>query len=223
MPLILQLETATPTCSVALSESGNTIAVKEITEPNAHGTQLTLFIQDVVAAAGRQLSDIEAVAVSKGPGSYTGLRIGVSVAKGLCFSLGVPLIGVDTLKSMANGLRKEAPAHALLCPMIDARRMEVYTAVYDAGLNVLQPVGALIVEAGSFSGFADRQLIFFGDGAAKCREKLTGENTAFIENFHNSASSISSLAFEKFRAGAFEDLAYFEPYYLKEFLFKTKT
>jgi tRNA threonylcarbamoyladenosine biosynthesis protein TsaB len=106
--------------------------------------------------------------------------------------------------------------------MIDARRMEVYTAVYDAGLEELWPVGALIVESDSFSSLSDHQLVFFGDGAAKCREKLGGENTLFIENFHNSASSMSSLAFEKFQAGAFEDLAYFEPYYLKEFLFKTR-
>lgn len=222
MSLILQLETATATCSVALTDGGKILALREIAEPNAHGTVLTGFIRDVLESAGKTERDLAAIAVSRGPGSYTGLRIGVSVAKGLCFALDVPLLAVDTLEAMAAGLRmrEDFAAGTRLCPMIDARRMEVYTAVYDLDLNVVRPVAALVVEPESFHDLSDRPLIFFGDGSAKCREPLAGTDTVFIEGFHNSAGDMSGLAAAKYQAGAFEDLAYFEPYYLKEFLFR---
>ncbi len=221
MALILQLETSTSSCSVALAEAGATIALKELNERNAHAGNLTLFIEEVLKQAGKRMSDLDAIAVSMGPGSYTGLRIGVSTAKGLCYALDKPLITVGTLLSMAAGLRKRFIQEGLLfCPMIDARRMEVYTAIYDADLSVIKPVEAKIIDESSFAELlAERRIVFFGDGAEKCQQVLSGSpNAVFESGFLNSSADMSELAYAKFVAGQFEDVAYFEPYYLKDFV-----
>ncbi|MXV52229.1 tRNA (adenosine(37)-N6)-threonylcarbamoyltransferase complex dimerization subunit type 1 TsaB [Pedobacter sp. HMF7647] len=219
MALILQIETATATCSVALSENGSLLAYKEQTDRNIHASNLTLFIQQVMKDAGKQLAELNAVAVSKGPGSYTGLRIGVSTAKGLCYALDIPLISVNTLQSMAAMIAAETGEERLLCPMIDARRMEVYTAVYDHNLDEVMATEAMILDENSFSVLLEKhELVFFGDGCEKLSAILKHENASFVNDFQNSARGMNLLAFEKFSNQQFENTAYFDPYYLKEFI-----
>ncbi|RXF68884.1 tRNA (adenosine(37)-N6)-threonylcarbamoyltransferase complex dimerization subunit type 1 TsaB [Arcticibacter tournemirensis] len=221
MALILQIETATTSCSVALSRDGNTIAVKELNERNAHASSVTLFIEDVMKAGNYSMKDLDAVSVSMGPGSYTGLRIGVSTAKGLCYALDIPLISVNTLTSMVSKMQEQYQTREVLfCPMIDARRMEVYTAVFDKAVNALQPVEAKIIDSDSFAELLDQNIVvFFGDGAPKCKAVLgANSNAVFVDDFINSAADMSKLAFEKFGQQQFEDVAYFEPYYLKDFI-----
>lgn len=221
--MILQIETATTVCSAALAQDGVVLAYREINERNVHAEVITLFIDEVLKKAEKQYADIDAVAVSCGPGSYTGLRIGISTAKGLCFALDKPLIAVKTLEAMASGLRAESSsiaANTLLCPMIDARRMEVYTAVFDVKGNKVQPTAAVIVDENSFSDLLkDHNVLFFGDGASKCADTLgKAANSLFITGFNNSARHLTQKAFEKYKQGIFEDVAYFEPYYLKDFI-----
>ncbi len=221
MALILQLETSTTSCSVALSINGETVALKEINERNAHASSLTLFIQDVMLSAGKEMNDLDAIAVSMGPGSYTGLRIGVSTAKGLCYGLDIPLIAINTLEAMTGGYQMiDAGQPGLYCPMIDARRMEVYSAVYDTNMKEVLPVEARIIDANSLSDILSTQRItFFGDGAMKCKDVLSGSsNAVFVHDFNNSAKDMSTLAYQKYLGKQFEDVAYFEPYYLKDFL-----
>ncbi len=220
MAIILQIETATQVCSAAISKDGHTIALKELMASNIHAGNLTLFIQDVMARSGLQFADLDAIAVSKGPGSYTGLRIGVSTAKGLCYALDKPLIAIDTLQMMAAGylfLNREYTG--LICPMIDARRMEVFTAVFDQQLTEVAPTAAKIIDADSFKTLLhERQLVFIGDGASKCADVLRNENALFSDLNFNSAANMSKLADVAFAAGRFEDVAYFEPFYLKDFV-----
>lgn len=222
-PLILLIETATSICSVALSENGNVIAVKEVNERNIHASHITLFIQEVMQRAGKQFADLDAVAISKGPGSYTGLRIGVSSAKGLCYALDIPLIGVDTVEAMASGLiaQEMIPEGGLLIPMIDARRMEVYTGIFDRDLIQIEPVSAKIVDEGSFVEYGDRELYFFGDGADKFKEMFADYRNIHFVDFANSATNLNVLALSKFLNDEKENLAYFEPFYLKDFLVTT--
>lgn len=222
--MILQIETATSSCSVALANAGKVLAAKELSGRNVHAEMITLFIEEVMASAGVKYEDIDAVAVSSGPGSYTGLRIGVSTAKGLCFALGKPLIAVETLEAMASGMAGRHDlsvfGNALLCPMIDARRMEVYTAVFRAGGTRVRETSAEIITGHSFADLLqDRKILFFGDGAEKCREILgQNANAYFFPGFINSATDLTKAAFEKFKDSAYEDVAYFEPYYLKDFI-----
>jgi tRNA threonylcarbamoyladenosine biosynthesis protein TsaB len=223
--MILQIETATTVCSVALANRGQVIAFKEIDQRNVHAEVITVFIDEILNGAGVKYNELDAVAVSSGPGSYTGLRIGVSTAKGLCYALDKPLIAVETLEAMAGGMiANGVDKHVLLCPMIDARRMEVYTALFDAAGNRVQATTAEIIDATSFSAqLAQNKILFFGDGAPKCREIL-GENpnAQFIDNFTNSAAHLTIKAYQKFLAGQFENVAYYEPYYLKDFLITKK-
>lgn len=223
MATILQIETATPVCSVALSVNGKTIALKEQAGQNLHASNLTLFIDEVLQMAKLSYAQIDAVAVSKGPGSYTGLRIGVSTAKGLCFALDKPLIAIGTLQMMASGFLQEHHNYGgLVCPMIDARRMEVFTAVYNNKLQSLEIVNAKIIDEKSFILELDSHFVtFIGDGAAKCAPVLTHPNAHFSAANFNSANYMSQLAFEAFEKEAFEDVAYFEPFYLKDFVFTT--
>lgn len=220
MVTILQIETATSVCSAALSVNGETIALKELAAQNIHAANLTLFIQDVMQQAGITYETLDAIAVSKGPGSYTGLRIGVSTAKGLCFALDKPLIGINTLEMMAQGFLNSTPVYTgLVCPMIDARRMEVFTALYTNSLQEVLPVSAKIIEENSYQQeLAQQPITFIGDGAAKCKEAIISANAAFSDVNFNSAASMSRLAFEAFSHSDFEDVAYFEPYYLKDFV-----
>ena len=163
------------------------------------------------------MSDLSAVAISMGPGSFTGLRIGVSTAKGICYALGIPLIAVSTLKAMAFGMAKKLKSE-LYCPMIDARRMEVYSAFYDLENNLVRKIQADIVNESSYLTFLNKNVVFFGDGSVKIKEIIKHENATFISDFHPSATFIGDLSYEKFRNSDFVDIAYFEPYYLKDFV-----
>lgn len=223
MATILQIETATQVCSAAISRNGETIALKEQMASNIHAGSLTLFIKEVMDAVGLQFTDLDAVAVSKGPGSYTGLRIGVSTAKGLCFALDKPLIAIDTLQMMASGfLAQQGENKGLICAMIDARRMEVFTAVFDQKLNYVVPTEAKIVDEKSFANeLASGKVTFIGDGAMKCAALLQQDNAVFSELNFNSAANMSQLAYNAYVAAQFEDVAYFEPFYLKDFVFTT--
>jgi tRNA threonylcarbamoyladenosine biosynthesis protein TsaB len=221
----LQIETATTVCSVALTRDGSVLAYKQLDERNIHAEIITLFIEELITAAGMQYRDLDAIAVSSGPGSYTGLRIGVSTAKGLCYALDKPLIAIETLSAMADGIIAEGVDNqTLLCPMIDARRMEVYTALFDVNGNVIKPTAAEIIDEHSFAGYLqNNKVLFFGDGAEKCRETLgNNANAQFITGFVNSATHLTRRATEKFANNDFEDVAYFEPFYLKDFLVTTK-
>ncbi len=223
MPTILQLETATPVCSVALSINGRTIAQKEETAQNIHAAKLTLFINEVMQEAALTFTDLDAVAVSKGPGSYTGLRIGVSTAKGLCFALDKPLIAINTLAMMADGYLKQNDGYkGLICPMIDARRMEVFTAVFDARMNEVEQTNAKIIEESSFLDLlSEQQMAFIGNGAEKCSAFINHPNAKFVQTNYNQAGNMSWLANLAYSEQKFEDVAYFEPFYLKDFVFTT--
>lgn len=221
MSLILSLETSTKVCSVCLFKDNEIIANKELFEANSHATHLTVFIQDLFAdLADYSLSDIDAVAVSSGPGSYTGLRIGVSVAKGICYALKKPLIAITSLEVLAYSVKKDMGLKdVLLCPMIDARRMEVYTTFFNANMHMQQCITAEIIDEYSFANELERQLVFFfGDGAAKCEEVINHHNAIFLENRVPLASNMIIPALNKFRESDFEDVAYFEPFYLKDFV-----
>jgi tRNA threonylcarbamoyladenosine biosynthesis protein TsaB len=223
MSLILGIETATKMCSVALSDENGLLALKEAGGEYSHAENLNLFVADVCTQAGKELKDIDAIAVSKGPGSYTGLRIGVSAAKGFCTALDIPLISVDTLQAMAKNPSGEIDRGLLFCPMIDARRMEVYTALYDTEGNKIEDISAKIIDENSFSEYLKTsKIVFFGDGSEKCREALDGNpNATFIEDVHPSAKYINEIALKKFNKKEFEDVAYFEPFYLKDFIATT--
>jgi tRNA threonylcarbamoyladenosine biosynthesis protein TsaB len=224
MSLILQIETATTVCSIALAENGEVLACREMDQRNAHAEKITLFIDEVLSMAGRHYAELDAIAVSSGPGSYTGLRIGVSTAKGLSFALDKPLIAIETLTVMADGFKLSNrigdDSTVLLCPMIDARRMEVFTAVFDTAGNIIKPVAAEIIDEHSFADLLqNNKMIFFGDGAEKCREVLSGHaNAHIVSGFVNSAAYLTKRAAEKYLEKEFVDVAYFEPYYLKDFI-----
>jgi tRNA threonylcarbamoyladenosine biosynthesis protein TsaB len=223
--MILCLETATTVCSVALCDRAGIISVMESHENKSHATQLTLYIEELLGKANIRPEELEAVAVSKGPGSYTGLRIGVSVAKGLAYGASVPLIGIDTTRSMFNGMISKADekygtdSSSLFCPMIDAKRMEVYYSLFDAGGKVVKPVSAEVINERSFSEIPESvKMVFFGDGAGKCFNIINHKNSAFDNEFLVSAAFMFKTAFEEFDAGRFENVAYFEPFYLKDFV-----
>jgi len=221
MTYILNIETTTKSCSVVLSLKNEIVAVKESQSNYTHSENITLFISDVIGQASLTLNAIDAVAISKGPGSYMGLRIGVSTAKGLCYALNKPLIAVDTLKAMAlKSAKTEADENALYCPMIDARRMEVYCALFNSKGDYLMPTAAHIINESSFEKeLADNKIYFFGDGASKCMAVFKNQNHAhLIENYVMSADAMVPLAYEHFENKQFEDLAYFEPFYLKDFI-----
>lgn len=221
MSLILSLETSAKICSVALHNEGRLLATEEIHIEHSHASKLAVLIDAVTKKAGVELHQLGAVAVSSGPGSYTGLRIGTSTAKGLCFVLNIPLVAIGSLELLAHHMNKQNPDQAYLCPMIDARRMEVYCMVADAALNIMQPIEAKVIDASGFLEFLEtNKVMFFGDGADKCRAIITHPNAQFISDIYPVASYMGELAFEKFRQKQTEDLVNFEPYYLKEFMIK---
>jgi len=218
MALILGIETATKNCSVALFQNGIVIAEKEhISDGYTHAEQLTSFIEEIVKLTNITLKDIDAVALSKGPGSYTGLRIGTSTAKGLCYALEIPLIAISTLKAMAFGMAKNEKT-AIYCPMIDARRMEVFSALFDENNKEIRSVQADVVDEQTYTKFLVNEVLFFGDGALKCKEIINHKNAKFIEGIYPSAKNLGILANAKFENKDFEDVAYFDPYYLKDFV-----
>lgn len=222
MAVILSLETSTDVCSVALHDDKKLLAEAVVREAQVHASLLAPMIEDVMKTAHLRSRDIEAVAVTSGPGSYTGLRIGTSTAKGLCFALNVPLLAVGTLGLLAYQASAYNERAALLCPMIDARRMEVYSMVVDSRLNVVQPVEAKIIDGGSFTELLERSpMLFFGNGSAKCREVITHPGAFFLDDMYPVASALGEMAAEKLSAGETEDLVAFKPFYLKEFVAKT--
>ncbi|MEA1784611.1 tRNA (adenosine(37)-N6)-threonylcarbamoyltransferase complex dimerization subunit type 1 TsaB [Arenibacter sp. GZD96] len=223
MGIILNLETATTNCSVGIAREGRLLALKENNSINySHSEQLHVFIKEVLDEASLSFTDISAVAVSKGPGSYTGLRIGVSAAKGLCYALDIPLISVATLQSMAHQIAVTPDAY--IVPMLDARRMEVYSAVFDSNYQQIADTKAEIINEDSFNEWTQKSKVHFvGSGAEKCSTLLDSPNLTFHPKALPSAKEMSALSWEKYAAADFEDLAYFEPYYLKDFMLQQKS
>lgn len=225
MAIILGIETAASICSVALVNDGNLLAIRESLGMREHSATLTGFIAEVFQEAGLSYQDVDAIAVSMGPGSYTGLRIGVSTAKGLSYALDKPIIAIDTLKALAwQALQKckleNISLHnSLFCPMLDARRMEVYTALYNHQLNEIQAVNALVVDEDVFANFTGKEIIYFGDGASKCISVLAEKsNFKYQDNISLSAEAVCMLALSEFENSNFADTAYCEPFYLKDFV-----
>ncbi|MDC0204179.1 tRNA (adenosine(37)-N6)-threonylcarbamoyltransferase complex dimerization subunit type 1 TsaB [Flavobacteriales bacterium] len=218
MAFILAIETTTKNCSVALFENKKLLVLKECcSDDYSHAEKLTLFIEEVIKSDNLLLKEIEAIAISKGPGSYTGLRIGTSTAKGLCYALDIPLISISTLKAMAFTMAQDQVAD-IYCPMIDARRLEVFSAVYDKDNKEIREVQADIVNEQTYTNYLKRKMLFFGDGALKCKEIINDKNAHFLKDIYPSAKNLGVLANTKFIKKDFEDVAYFEPYYLKDFV-----
>ncbi|WP_053406634.1 tRNA (adenosine(37)-N6)-threonylcarbamoyltransferase complex dimerization subunit type 1 TsaB [Persicobacter sp. CCB-QB2] len=221
MAIILNIETATPVCSVALFKDGELQALQELFIEKSHSNLLTVVIEQLMKNVGLEMNQLDAVAVSAGPGSYTGLRIGLSTAKGLCHALDIPLIAIDTLSAMVRTVAHTADRpNALYCPMLDARRMEVYCQLSEANGELLEKTQPKVLEdeINPFTEqLANRQIVFFGNGMPKCKDILQHENAVFLENITPSAKGVGLLAEEKYQNQQFESLAYFEPYYLKAF------
>ena len=220
MALILNIETSETICSVALAENNELIAIKESTEERSHAKLVTRFVEEIMKESDLTLKDLSAVAVSKGPGSYTGLRIGVSTAKGLCYGLNIPLISVGTLTALANAtISTGLYNNYKFCPMIDARRMEVYSAIYNADLSKIKNVSADVLTPNSYSSYLDLyKIVFVGSGSAKFKEIINHKNAVFNSKIVPSAKNMINVSYSKFKNNNFEDVAYFEPYYLKDFI-----
>ncbi|MDC9723274.1 MAG: tRNA (adenosine(37)-N6)-threonylcarbamoyltransferase complex dimerization subunit type 1 TsaB [Urechidicola sp.] len=221
MSYILNIETSTKNCSVSLSKNGNTIALKELNNGNySHAEKLHVFIDSVLKEAGVKMQQLDAIAISKGPGSFTGLRIGVSSAKGLCFALDIPLISIDTLQSLALQITTE---DGYVIPMLDARRMEVYSNVYNKDNKQIREIEAQILDETSFQNYLEKKPVYFiGDGVPKTKELISHPNAFFIDDKLPSANEMGMLAFQKFQQNDFENTAYFEPFYLKDFVANKK-
>jgi len=217
---LLCIETATEICSVALLQDDKLIALRENHEGNAHASQITLLIEAVMKDANIELKNLDAIAVSKGPGSYTGLRVGVSTAKGLCYALDIPLIAINTLESLAHEIIKNNNIQkANFCAMLDARRMEVYCAVFDNQMNSIKKTEAKIIDENSFADLLEiSKVYFFGNGSVKCKNIFTHPNAKFIDDIKCSAINMNGIAQKLFLEKQFEDVAYFEPFYLKDFV-----
>lgn len=220
-PLLLHIETATEICSVALTLGNNVIGTRETNDGNSHSKNLLPFIDQVLKESHHTMNDLQGVVVSIGPGSYTGLRIGVSMAKGIAYSLGIPIITVSTLNSIAQGAchAMENPSNCIFVPMIDARRMEVFATQYDALMNPMKEVEAIIVDQESFKNLLENNIVVFcGNGMPKCKELLaTSENARFCDAAI-SAGNMLPTALRKWAAQDFADVAYFEPFYLKDYV-----
>ncbi len=227
MALILNIETSTEVCSVTLAENGLTLFKKESLEGLNHSSVLTVFIEELLKENNIQPKMLSAVAVSKGPGSYTGLRIGVSVAKGLCYGLNIPLISVNSLEVLGIFAAQNSEKYdfsknekqVIYCPMIDARRMEVYTALYDSDGKEIRQVSAEIIDEYFLTDLLEtHKILFFGNGAKKCKDIIKHENAVFNGPETTSAEFMQMIAEKKYSKKQFEDVAYFEPFYLKNFV-----
>lgn len=222
MSLILNIDTSTSVCSIALANNGKTVALKESNEGLNHSVLLGTYIDEILQEAHTDAQALDAVAVSMGPGSYTGLRIGVSLAKGLCYGADKPLIAVPTLQALAKAVSSRLQEDAWYCPLIDARRMEVYTAFFDRDNRQLADTRAEIIDEHSFAEIlAAHKVYFFGNGSGKIRETLTSPNACFLPDVETSAQNMTEIAEELFARRQFEDVAYFEPFYLKDFIATT--
>lgn len=220
MSLILSIETSTTVCSVALTREGSTLASQKLFLEKSHSTLLTVAILSLLDHTEVHKEDLSAIAVSKGPGSYTGLRIGVSTAKGLCYALDKPLIAINTLHAMAKEVSQYGGANEWLCPMLDARRMEVYTSLFDSNLKEIEETKALVLDESSFhETLGQNNVLFFGNGSDKFKDLVGSNNRArFVRGVTPSASAVGILAATALEVGRTEDVAYFEPFYLKDFM-----
>lgn len=222
MAVILSIETSTSVCSAALHENGQLLACRELHTPHSAAAMLAVQIQELLEEAKIKQVQLQAVAVAAGPGSYTGLRIGVSTAKGICYGLGIPLIAIDSLWVLASCVSRPSGT-GLLCPMIDARRMEVYCCILDASLQPVEDTHARVIDENSFNNYLSHHIVmFFGNGAMKCRETISHPNAKFVDNIYNTAAAMGTLASLNFMNRKFVNLESFEPNYLKEFVAKTK-
>ncbi len=224
MATLIHIETSTNVCSVALSRDGKVLWNRENSEGQSHSVLLGKYVEELLNFARESGISLDGIAISCGPGSYTGLRIGVSTAKGLAYGLDLPLLSVNTLQVMANQVVKnvEVGENVWLCPMIDARRMEVYTSFYDKSLHLTRDIQAEIIDENSYSEILkERKILCFGNGAEKCKKVLTHPNIEFIDHIHPLAKDMVELAEKAFRNKEFQDVAYFEPFYLKEFVATT--
>lgn len=217
MAYILNIETATTNCSVSVAKDGKTIALKEDYDNGySHAEKLHVYIDEVLKEAQIEKQQLDAIAVSKGPGSYTGLRIGVSAAKGLCFALDIPLIAVSTLEALAHQVKAE---NGLIIPMLDARRLEVYSAIFNSDYQEVRAIEAQVLDENSFSEYLkERKVYFIGNGVKKTMDLITNKNAVFIEEKLPSANQMSLLSFEAYKKSNIQDVAYFEPFYLKDFV-----
>jgi tRNA threonylcarbamoyladenosine biosynthesis protein TsaB len=226
MALILNIETSTEVCSVALAENGTSVQTLENLSGQNHAMLVTVYIQEILAAQGLTINQLDALAVSGGPGSYTGLRIGVAAAKGICYASGLPLIAITSLAAMTHHVINQRIKYALpddkemlFCPMIDARRMEVYTAIYNHKEEMIREIKADIIDELSFLPFLDKsKMVFFGNGATKCKNAITHPNACFLDQVTTSANYMTFLAERAFQEKNFVDIAYYEPFYLKDFV-----
>lgn len=219
MAKILNLETSTTVCSVAVSVDGEVKSVHEVNEGYSHAEQLEILIQRALQDSGIKMNQLDAVAVSKGPGSYTGLRIGVSLAKGICYGSQIPLISVPTLEAMSLDQVVVKQGAGLRVPMLDARRMEVYACALDHQNQVIEPTSAVVIDEASFINLLSQKCLFFGPGMEKCKETLSvNKNAHFVDDVLPSAEFMTSISEKKYQDSSFEDVAYFEPFYLKDFV-----
>lgn len=225
MMRLLSIETSTQVCSVAIHQQGELIAFRELREPRSAASQLAPMIDAIMIESSTQSAMFDAVVVAAGPGSYTGLRIGVATAKGICFALNLPLIAVNTLDLVAQqGKELISNKASLLCPMLDARRMEVYCKLVDYSLNEVEPTQAKIIEATSFNEYLEKNPVYFiGEGAAKCREIISHANANFLDDVIPTATHLGKMGYRKWMQQDFEDAATFEPFYLKDFLIRKPT
>jgi tRNA threonylcarbamoyladenosine biosynthesis protein TsaB len=227
MALILSLETSEKVCSIALSDGYNLSGTLDITEEKSHATMLTVLIEKIFSDKEIDIKKLDAVAISKGPGSYTGLRIGMSVAKGICYALNIPLISVNSLQILCIGLIQsgklknigDSNSEIILCAVADAKRMEVYNALFNLNAEFISEIEATTINDNSYKEKLDSGVVvFFGSGVGKCKSVIQHQNACFIENFNPHASFMISLAFDSYLQKKFEDVAYFEPFYLKDFV-----
>ncbi|MEP6737145.1 MAG: tRNA (adenosine(37)-N6)-threonylcarbamoyltransferase complex dimerization subunit type 1 TsaB [Chryseolinea sp.] len=222
MAILLSLETSSRVCSVALHIEDRILAISEIHQDQVHASKLAGLIEQIVKTSGIDLHQVSAVAISSGPGSYTGLRIGTSTAKGLCYALNIPLIAVTSLEVMAARVNSFNLSRYTVCPMIDARRMEVYCCMIDAGGRMISPVEAKIIDEVSFQAELESgPILFFGDGSDKCKPVIKHDNAFFVEGVYASAGELGTIAGRSFARNEFVDLTSFEPFYLKEFRIKS--
>jgi tRNA threonylcarbamoyladenosine biosynthesis protein TsaB len=213
---LLHLETSTKVCSVALSKNGELVSLKETNEDNfSHGEKLTLFVEEVMQKQNISYSQLAGVSIASGPGSYTGLRIGASTAKGFCYALNIPLLSIDALESLAEIAKRKHPL-SKLCPMIDARRMEVYSGIYSPEMTVLKPVSADVLDVNSYAEFGS--FVCFGDGMPKTKKIWSNRTILFDDEILSSATGQIEKVYRKYLGKDFEDVAYFEPFYLKDFI-----
>lgn len=223
MAIILNIETSTQVCSASVAKNGEVLAMRESFEDRSHASLLTVFINELFDELNIDAESLDAVSISEGPGSYTGLRIGVSVAKGLCYAKNIPLIAVSTLQAMAlMASEKVTENNVLFCSMIDARRMEVYSSLFNKNMEQVRETLAEIIDETSFSVQLEKQkIVFYGNGADKCKDMITHPNASFLAEIHPSAKYMAKLSQQAFNNKQFKDVAYFEPFYLKDFVATT--